>query len=214
MPAALARLAARRPARRPARRGSGPAGRPEAGQPEAGQPEGRPEAGQPRVPRALVSRAAVAIAALVIVVAALAVSTGVLFVAARSGQAAQDARSGSVAAAKQQVPVLLSYSYQSFRSDLARAEADTTGSFRATYTQLMTSEIGPTAALNHVVTQTTVSGASVIDAGPGRATLLLFVSEQTKTATKAEAVLNENAVRVTMRQVGGTWLVAGLTPRS
>lgn len=160
------------------------------------------------------SRSGVILAALIIVVAALAVAAGVLFVRVRSSQAAAGARTASVAAAKQQVPVLLSYSYLTFRSDLARAEADTTGSFRTTYTKLMTSEIEPTAVLNHVVTQTSVSGASVIDAAPGSATLLLFVSEQTKTNSKAEAVLNENAVRVTMRQVRGTWLVAGLTPRS
>jgi Mce-associated membrane protein len=119
-----------------------------------------------------------------------------------------------VAAAKQQVPALLSYSYQTFRTDLARAEADTTGPFRATYTNLMTSQIEPAAMQNHVVTQTSVTGASVIDAAPGNATLLLFVSVQTKTDAKAEAVLNETAVRVTMRDVGGAWLIAGLTPRS
>lgn len=160
------------------------------------------------------SRSAVVVAALIIVVAALAASTGVLFVRVRSSQAAQDARTASVAAAKQQVAALLSYSYQTFSSDLARAEADTTGSFRATYARLMTGQVEPVAMQKHVVAQTSVSGASVIDAGPGTATLLLFVSEQTKSDARAEAVLNENAVRVTMRQVGGTWLVAGLTPRS
>lgn len=165
-----------------------------------------------RRPRA--SRPAVAVAALIIVVAGLAVSTGVLFVRVRSSQAAQDARTASVVAAKQKVPALMSYSYQSFRTDLARAEADTTGSFRGTYAKVMTGQIEPVAMRNHVVTQTSVSGASVIDAGPGTATLLLFVSTQTKTDARAEAVLNENAVRVTMREVGGTWLVAGLTPRS
>lgn len=160
------------------------------------------------------SRSAVVLAVLIIVVAALAVAAAVLFIRVRSSQAGQDARSGSMAAAKQQVPALLSYSYLTFGSDLARAQADTTGPFRATYTKLMTSEVGPTAKLNHVVTQTSVSAASVIDAGNGSATLLLFVSEQTKTAARQEAVLNENAVRVTMRVVNGNWLVAGLTPRS
>ena len=163
-------------------------------------------------PRA--SRQAVVLAALIIVVAALAVTAALLFVRVRSSQAADGARTASVAAAKQRVPALLSYSYQTFGSDLARAEADTTGPFRATYTKLMTSEVKPTAALNHVVTQATVSSASVISAGPGTATLLVFVSEQTKTALKAEAVLNDTAVRVTMREVNGTWLVAGLAPRS
>lgn len=163
-------------------------------------------------PRA--SRSAVVVAALIIVVAALAASTGVLFVRVRSAQAAQNARTASVTAAKQQVPTLLSYSYQTFRADLARAEAATTGPFRATYAKLMTGQIEPAAMQKHVITQTSVNGASVIDAAPGTATLLLFVSVQTKSDARAEAVLNETALRVTMRDVGGTWLVAGLTPRS
>jgi Mce-associated membrane protein len=159
------------------------------------------------------SRSAVA-AALIIVVAGLAIATGVLLVRWRSSQSAQDAQTASVAAAKQEVPALLSYSYQAFRADLARAEADTTGKFRATYMKLMSGQVEPAAMHNHVVTQASVSAASVIDAEPGTATLLLFLSEQTKTDAKQEAVLNDTAVRVTMREVNGAWLVAGLVPRS
>jgi Mce-associated membrane protein len=160
------------------------------------------------------SRSAVVVAALIIVVAGLATSTGILFVQVRSSQDTQAARTASVTAAKQQVPALLSYSYQSFRSSLARAEADTTGSFRGTYGNLMTSQVEPVAMQNHVVAQASVSGTSVIGAAPGTTTLLVFMSEQTKTDAQAEAVLNENAVRVTMRDVNGHWLVAGLVPRS
>jgi hypothetical protein len=160
------------------------------------------------------SRSAVVLAALIIVVAGLATATGVLLLRWRSSQAAQDAGTASVAAAKQEVPVLLSYSYQAFRTDLARAQADTTGEFRATYMKLMSGQVGPAAMDNHVVTQASVAGAAVIDAEPGTATLLLFLSEQTTTGAKQEAVLNDTAVRVTMREVHGTWLVAGLVPRS
>jgi Mce-associated membrane protein len=155
------------------------------------------------------SRSAVVLAALIIVVVGLAVSTGVLFVQVRSSQDAQSAGTASVAAAKQRVPALLSYSYQTFRSSLARAEADTTGTFHGTYANLMTGQVEPVAMQNHVITQTSVSGASVISEAPGTTTLLVFLSEQTKTDAKAEAVLNDTAV-----QVNGSWLIAGLTPRS
>jgi Mce-associated membrane protein len=164
---------------------------------------------QPRL-----SRTAVVLAALIIVVAGLAIATGVLAVRVLSSQAAQDARTASVAAARQKVPALLSYSYQTFPADLARAEADTTGQFRATYRKLMSGQVGPAAMASHVVTQVSVSGASVISAGPGNATLLLFLSEQTKTDAKQEPVLNDTAVRVTMREVNGSWLITGLVPRS
>ena len=160
------------------------------------------------------ARPTVAMAALVIVVAALAVAAGVLALRVRSSQAAQNARTASVAAAQREVPALLSYSYQSFTASLAHAAADTTGAFRSQYLRLMSSQVEQRAMASHVVTQASVSAASVIDAQPGSATLLLFLSEQTKTDAKRQAILNDTAVRVTMREVNGTWLVAGLVPRS
>lgn len=164
--------------------------------------------------RPLASRQAVILTALVIVVAGLAASAGVLLVRVRDSQAAQVARTASVAAARREVPALLSYSYQTFRADFDRAQAGATGEFRATYRRLMTGQVEQKALASHVVTQSSVSAASVISAAPGSATLLLFLNEQTKTDARNAPVLNETAVRVTMREVGGSWLVAGLTPSS
>ncbi len=160
------------------------------------------------------SRSAVVLVSLVIVVAGLAAASGLLLARMLAGQQAQDAQTASVAAAKREVPALLSYSYQTFGGDLAHAAADTTGAFRGTYQKLMSGQVEQAAVAGHVVTQAAGSGASVIDAGPGTATLLLFLSEETKSDAKAEPVLNDTAVRVTMQDVNGTWLVAGLTPRS
>lgn len=161
-----------------------------------------------RLPR----RASVIILAAVIV--ALAALTGVLFFRWQSQQSANDARTAAVSAAQQKVPALLSYSYSSFGSDLSHAEADTTSQFRGTYGQLMTGQIESAAKKHQVVTQATVSAASVITAQPDSATLLMFLSQQTKTNAKQESVLNDTAVRVTMRKVGGTWLIDNLAPRS
>jgi Mce-associated membrane protein len=163
-------------------------------------------------PRA--SRPAAVLVALVVVVTALAVATGVLFAKWQSARAAGSARTAAVAAAKQKVPALLSYAYQTFATDLARAEADTTPQFRATYGKLMTGHVEPTAMQDHVVTQASVSASSVVDSGPGTVTLLMFLSQQTKTDAKQESVLNDTAVQVTMSDVNGTWLVSGLTPKS
>jgi len=152
--------------------------------------------------------------ALVVVVIALAVATAVLFARWQSARAADSARTAAVAAAKQKVPELLSYGYQTFSVDLARAEADTTGQFRATYGKLMTGQVEPTAMQNHVVTQASVSASSVVDSGSSSVTLLMFLSQQTKTDAKQESVLNDTAVQVTMSDVNGTWLVSNLTPKS
>jgi Mce-associated membrane protein len=158
-----------------------------------------------------VSRSAVILAVVVVVMAAAA---GYLFFQWQTDQSANAARTAAVTAAKKDVPELLSYSYSAFSTDLATAEADTTAQFRNTYGNLMTGQIESVAKKNQVVTQATVSSASVVTAQPGSATLLLFLSQQTKTNAKQESVLNDTAVRVVMQKVNGTWLVDSLVPRS
>jgi Mce-associated membrane protein len=142
----------------------------------------------------------------------LAVATGVLAFFWMNGNGADTARTNAVSAAETDVPELLSYSSATFSSDLAKAEAATTPQFRSTYEKLMTSQIEPSAKAHQVVTSSTVSAAAVVNAQPKSAALLLFLNQQTKTATKAEPVLNSIAVQVEMTNVNGTWLVAGMTP--
>lgn len=115
-------------------------------------------------------------------------------------------------AATTDVPELLSYTFSSFSTDLAKAEAVTTPTFRSTYSKLMTTQIEGPAQQNQVVTSAAVTNSSVISASGSKVTLLMFLSQQTKTKAKAESVLNDNAVRVTMRKEGGRWLVDDVTP--
>lgn len=127
-------------------------------------------------------------------------------------QQASSARNDATSAATTDVPELLSYTFSSFSTDLSKAEAVTTPSFRSTYSKLMTSEIEGPAKQNQVVTSSAVSNSSVISSSGSRVTLLLFLSQQTKTKAKAESVLNDNAVRVVMVKQGGQWLVDNVTP--
>lgn len=159
-------------------------------------------------------RPATTVIVLAAVVFVLIVADVVLLLVWRSQRSADGARADAVTAATTKVPSLLSYSYSSFGSDLAHAESNVTSQFWDTYGHLMTTQIEPAARQGHVVTQATVAGTSVISAGSGTATLLMFLDQQTKTSAKTESVLNDTAVRVVMRQVNGTWLVDGLTPRS
>ena len=155
-----------------------------------------------------------AVIALVPVVLVLAVATVILFLRWQSGKAADNGRAAAVTAANQDVPALLSYSYQSFGAALSKAKADTTPQFGATYGKLMSGQVQSQATKDQVVTQATVSGTAVESSGGGGVTLLMFLNQQTKTNAKAQAVLNDTAVRVTMQDVNGTWLVGNLTPSS
>lgn len=155
-----------------------------------------------------------AVIALVPVVIVLAAATVILFIRWQSGKTADTARTAAVTAANREVPALLSYSYDAFGTALSHAKADTTRQFGATYAKLMTVQVEPEATRDHVVTEATVSGTAVESAGSGSVTLLMFLDQQTKTDAKAQSVLNDSAVRVTMQDVNGTWLVGNLTPSS
>lgn len=173
----------------------------------AGTTAAAPKAGRrPRLPR---NRNVLILSAVCVVLAAATAALAFLYVVQ---QQASSARNDAVKAATAKVPELLSYTFSSFSTDLAKAEADTTPSFRSTYSKLMTGQIEGPAKQNQVVTSAAVSNASVISASGSKATLLMFLSQQTKTKAKAESVLNDTAVRVTMRKVGGNWLIDGLTP--
>jgi Mce-associated membrane protein len=167
----------------------------------------------PRLGRTL-PRPSVTVAVLTIVVVALAVATVLLLFQWHSAQTTSSAQSGASAAAAKDVPALLSYQSQTLAADIAKAKADCTPQFAGTYGQAMASQVEQTAAKNHVDTETTVSDTSVVRSSSGNVTLLVFTSSQTKTDAKAESVLNDTAVKVTMQKVGGTWLVSDLVPES
>jgi len=127
-------------------------------------------------------------------------------------QQASGARTDATTAATTDVPELLSYTFSSFGSDLSKAESVATPQFRGTYSKLMTGQIEGPAKQNQVVTSASVTNSSVISYSGSKVTLLMFLSQQTKTKAKAESVLNDVAVRVTMRKSGGQWLVDDMTP--
>jgi Mce-associated membrane protein len=159
-------------------------------------------------------RPSVTVAVLTIVVIALAVATILLLFQWHGDQTTSNAESGASAAAAKDVPALLSYESQTIAADIAKAKADCTPQFASTYGQAMASQVKQTAAKNHVDTETTVSDTSVASSASGKVTLLVFISSQTKTDAKAESVLNDTAVKVTMQKVGGAWLVSNLVPES
>lgn len=159
-------------------------------------------------------RPSVTVAVLTIVVVALAVATILLLFRWHSDQTTSSAQSDASAAAAKDVPALLSYQSQTLAADIAKAKADCTPQFANAYGQAMASQVEQTATKNHVDTETTVSDTSVVNSSPSNVTLLVFISSQTKTDAKAESVLNDTAVKVTMQKVGGTWLVSNLVPES
>jgi Mce-associated membrane protein len=68
----------------------------------------------------------------------------------------------------------------------------------------------PNAMKQQFVTHVTVRDKSVVSAEPGKLVAMLYLSQVTTSATLTAPRLDNSSVRVTLTEVGGQWLVAGL----
>ena len=146
------------------------------------------------------------------VLAVLAVAVGVtadrLAVHAQHDDAVAQARTAALAAAKTELPQILSYDYRSIGSDLATARADTTGQFRGEFNLLASQLISPVAGQQHTVTRATVPDAAVVSATADQVVVLLFIDQSTTSKKRQQPQQEASQVRVTMERSGGRWLVS------
>ncbi|HEU5271582.1 MAG TPA: hypothetical protein VFU36_16765 [Jatrophihabitans sp.] len=119
-------------------------------------------------------------------------------------------RDKALAAAKSEVPLILSYNYASFDADVAKAKAQLTGRAVTDYTTAMSQTIKPAAVKVKAVVQAQTDGAGVESVSPdGRQVTVVVFGEQKVTNTSLSAPRTDLfRVRATLDLVGGTWLVS------
>lgn len=122
--------------------------------------------------------------------------------AAAAGQDAQNA-------ARTAAQTILSYDYRSLSSDMTKAEALTTGTFRQQYEADAPRLLGLAKQAKGVV-QANVWQAGIVSESPSQVTVLLFVDQTTTQASNQTPQLSQNRVKMVMQKVGGNWLVAQL----
>jgi len=168
------------------------------------RPASRPSAAEPgrRVPVWL-------IATLVVAVLALAALDGWLLTS-QPGQGSRAEREQALSTAKSSVPLILSYDYQRFDSDVAAARARLTGRAVDDYAKAMATMIKPTATKEHAVVQAQTDGAGVeAVSGDGNQVTVVVFGEQKVTKTSLTAPrIDLFRVRVTLDRVQGQWLVS------
>jgi len=127
---------------------------------------------------------------------------------ARSGSSGE--RDRALAAAKTEVPLILSYNYASFDADVAKAKAELTGRAVTDYTTAMSQTIKPAAVKVKAVVQAQTDGAGVESVSPdGRQVTVVVFGEQKVTNTSLSAPRTDLfRVRATLDLVGGNWLVS------
>lgn len=155
-------------------------------------------------------RPAVGVLVPALVVAVLVVANVVLAVRRDGAEAREQARTAAVTAARTRVPALLGYDWTALDAHATRAGTLTTGAFRTRYATLFRTRIRPAALTQHTRTRAGVKTVGVVSADRDRVVLLMLL-DQTTTSTAATRIDGSRSL-VTMRDVHGTWLVAGLTP--
>ncbi|HWU22305.1 MAG TPA: hypothetical protein VN088_12315 [Nocardioides sp.] len=129
----------------------------------------------------------------------------------RAAQSA-DARTEALAAAKTRVPLLLTYRKSHLSEDLANALEQTTGSFTADYSKILSQVVEPTARRRGISTTASVRAAGVVSGDRDAVVVLVFLTQAT-TADGHRSSVSGSRVEVTLDRVAGdAWKIAGLRP--
>ncbi len=126
-----------------------------------------------------------------------------------SRRAAQAAGAEAVQAARESIPVILSYQPATADKDLPAAARDRlTGKFLDSYTQLITTVVIPDAKQKSISASAKVPAAALVSADSGHAVVLAYVDQVLTVGGQAQTQTKSSA-RVTMDKVDGRWMISG-----
>lgn len=147
-----------------------------------------------------------------VLAAALVIGAGWLCWDFSSRRAAVRAGEDATRAARDSIVAILSYQSATVQQSLQAAAQDRlTGKFLDDYTQLIKTVVVPEAVSQRITVSAKVPATAVVSADAHRAVLLAYV-DQTTAAGSAAPTQSSSAVRVTMDNVDGRWLISGFDP--
>ena len=119
--------------------------------------------------------------------------------------AGQDAQNAARTAAQ----TILSYDYRTLNTDMTKAEALTTGTFRQEY-ESSAPRLLELVKQQQGVVQANVWQVGIVSESSGQVTVLVFVDQTRTEASNQTPQLSQNRVKMVMQKVGGNWLVSRL----
>jgi Mce-associated membrane protein len=128
---------------------------------------------------------------------------------------AASARAELPTLARQQVPMVLGFDYQTIERSRLEAYDFMTPSFRQQYEESVSSAVVPQAKQSHVVSDVSIVGAGPLDAGLNSASVLVFMNRvitYNDPAKKRDPVYEGSRLRVDYRKIDGRWLMNGMQP--
>ncbi|MDT5008907.1 MAG: Mce-associated rane protein [Mycobacterium sp.] len=118
----------------------------------------------------------------------------------------------AVAAARDGVAAVYTYSADTLDRDISSAQSHLTGDFLSEYQQYVNSPAPTEAKQNAVRTAAKVSGSALVDIQPGTAQVLLFINQTTTSAQNPATTLASRSVVVTLLKVDDKWLISSMKP--
>jgi len=125
-------------------------------------------------------------------------------------QADESARAELPALARQQIPMVLGFDYQTIERSRLEVYDFMTPSFRQKYEQSVSSAIVPQAKQSHVVSDVSIVGAGPLTGGLDSGSVLVFMNRvitYNDEKKKQDPVYEGSRLRVDYRKIGGRWLM-------
>lgn len=123
----------------------------------------------------------------------------------------QAARMALPALAKDEIPRVFAYDFQTVARSLSDAFPLLTPAYRREFERSVNDQIIPEAKKREVVVQANVVGVGVMDAKRDSASVMVYMN-RTVTDKSKQPVYDGSRLRVDYQRVGGKWLINFITP--
>ena len=123
----------------------------------------------------------------------------------------QSARAALPALAKDEIPRVFAYDFQTVARSLSDAFPLLTPTYRREFERSVNAQIIPEAKKREVVVQASVVGVGVMDAKRDSASVMVYMN-RTVTDKSKQPVYDGSRLRVDYQRVDGKWLINFITP--
>jgi len=127
------------------------------------------------------------------------------------GGAEQSVRAELPGIAKQQIPAVIGYDYQTVERSLTDAYTLLTPTFRKEFQQQANADIIPQARQRQIVSQVSIVGIGVMAAHRDSGSVLVFLN-RTLTDKSRQPLYDGSRLRVDYQKIDGRWLINNITP--
>lgn len=128
-------------------------------------------------------------------------------------RAEQAARDQLAPLAKDQIPKVFGYDYETVERSLSNAYGFLTPDYRREFESKANSDIIPQARDRQLVSQANVTGVGVMDAHRNSASVLVYINRTVSDKTNRDKPVYDGArLRVDYKRINGKWLINYITP--